>query len=188
MRINFFITSIVLLTTTLSLIIGCYWPVRDNIYEQNEIVLKEGMSVTATNSLFGTMIITAGKGLERSYTWAGDTRTVTMWPRKDRWHGSLGIYYPGPGPHWKEHDRITRGVLNEGYQNFNSMESLLEYIQKYEDRGTLTYNDSGLFVSWHKTLGAGGTLYVTVWQFMINGHPPIKIPGSQNDQLIITTN
>ncbi len=176
-----------LFVLTLFLIAGCHWSTRNNIYDYNEIVMMDGMSITASNLLFGTITVTANKGLVRSYTWAGDTRTVTMWPRKERWYGSLGIYYPGPGPHWKEHDGVTRAILNEGYQDFNSMESLLEYIQRYKDRGTITYNDNGLFLSWHKTTGAGGTLYVTVWQFMINGNIPNKIPGSQNDKLRVAT-
>ena len=41
------------------------------------------------------MTITCGKGLERSYTWDRDTRTLAMWPRKTHWYGSLGMYNPG---------------------------------------------------------------------------------------------
>ncbi len=173
----------VLLIILLPMIAGCYFSTNNKIYDFNEVVITEGMSITAQNLLYGTIIITAGKGLERSYTWAGDTRTVIMWPRKERWYGSLGIYYPGPGRHWREHDGITRAVLNEGQQNFDSLDALLEYIKSYNNPGAITYNDNGLFVSWHKKSGAGGTLTVTVWQFLISGKFPTKIPGSLNDNI-----
>jgi len=151
---------------------------------ENEIVMPEGMKITAINQ-HGTMIITAGKGLERSYTWAGDTRSVIMWPRKERWGGSYGIYYPGPGNHWKEHDGITRAVVEEGQLNFKSQEDFLCYISKYREKGSYVYNDNGLFVGWVKSSGAGGTLSVRVWQFFINGIKPKKLPGSQNDKIIM---
>ena len=150
----------------------------------NEVLMTEGMKITATNR-YGTITITAGKGLERSYTWAGDTRSVIMWPRKERWDGSLGIYYPGPGNHWKEHDGITRAVVEEGQLHFQSEKDALAFVSRYGDKGCYVYNDNGLFVAWVKSSGAGGTLSVQVWQFLINGEKPKKLPGSQNDKIIV---
>ena len=45
-----------------------------DITNQCEAVMVEGMSISFTNS-HGSMTVTAGKGFERRYTWAGDTRT-----------------------------------------------------------------------------------------------------------------
>ena len=151
---------------------------------ENEVVMTEGMKISASNG-YGTLTVTAGKGLERSYTWAGDTRSVMMWPRKERWNGSLGIYFPGEGNHWKEHDGITRAVLEEGQLNFKSQDDLVSYIARYGDRRSYVYNDNGLFVSWNKFPGAGGTLSVLVWQFYINGEKPTRIAGSQNEKIIV---
>lgn len=172
-----------LLFTCILFLVGCATPPSNHLTTYNELVMTEGMSITAENSLYGTITITAGKGFERSYTWAGDTRSLVMWPRKERWNGSLGIYYPGPGSHWKEHDGITRAVVEEGQKNFSSLEALMKYVKKYSNHGEITYADNGLFVSWGKNTGAGGTLQVDVWQLLINGNPPNEIPGSQNDKI-----
>jgi hypothetical protein len=151
---------------------------------QSEVVIAPGMSVTVENAN-GQLIITAGQNLQRSFTWAGDTRSVIMVPRKERWNGSLGIYYPGDGSHWKEHDGITRAVLEEGILHFSSIDSILAYIARYEDKEKITYNDNGLFIAWGKSRGAGGTMNVQLWQFLINGKPPNGVPGSHNNKIRI---
>ena len=68
------------------------------ISKKNEIVMAPGSRLTATTPV-GRIVINAGEGLRRSYTWDGATRSVEMWPRDKRWYGSLGIYYPGPEWH-----------------------------------------------------------------------------------------
>lgn len=163
---------------------GCAAIISNNEVISNELVMSEGMSITAENR-YGSLTITAGKGFERFYTWAGDTRSVVMWPRKKRWNGSLGIYYPGPGNHWKEHDGITRLVAEEGQLHFDSLTDLTSFINRYEDDGSFVYSDDGLFVSWIKMPAAGGTLHVQVWQFFVNGIKPKKIPGSRNDKILV---
>ena len=148
----------------------------------NETVMIPGMSIAVEN-VNGRLIITAGKNYLRSFTWAGGTRSIIAWPRKERWNGSLGIYYPGEGNNWKEHDGITRLVFEEGILNFNSLDSLLKYLTRYEDKSKVAYNDSGLFVFWDKNKGAGGTLNVILWQLVINGKKPSRLPGSHNEKI-----
>jgi len=160
---------------------GCHAQIPD-VPSRNEIVMSEGMKISVTNKN-GTMDITAGKGLQRFYTWAGDTRSVIMWPREERWRGSLGIYFPGQGNHWKEHDGITRAVVEEGQQHFKSVEDAIEFLRDTE--GYWVYRDDGLAVGWAKYEGAGGTLGVDVWQIYINGQKPTKLPGSQNDKITV---
>ncbi len=157
---------------------------KDN-YSQNEIVMTPGMTITVNDSN-GDFLITAETLYKRSFSWAGGKRDVIMWPRESRWYGSFGIYYPGSGNHWEEHDGITRAVLDEGILHFNSMDDLLKYISRYRDPTGITYNDHGLFVSWSKSAGAGGTLRVMVWQFLINGKAPAGIPGSQNKNITVS--
>jgi len=150
----------------------------------NEIVLTPGMSITAEN-INGIIIIQAENNYHRSFTWMGGTRSLEMLPRRERWNGSFGLYFPGRGNHWKEHDGTTRAVVDEGILNFESLTGILEYIDRYEDRNSLVYNDAGLFVYWDKSPGAGGTLNVQVWQFLIKGDKPNGIPGSENAKLTI---
>ena len=133
---------------------------------KNEIVMNKGMKITATTHE-GTIIVTAGKGLKRSYTWEGETRSVVMWPRRQRWYGSMGIYYPGPGNHWKEHNGITRGVVEEGQQHFDTTEEFLEWLKLPYQRNCVYRND-GLVVCYSKILKRR-QLNVAVWQIFIGG-------------------
>jgi len=148
----------------------------------NEIVMPEGMTITAETE-HGKITIVAGTGFERSYTWGGGTRSVTMLPRKKRWLGSLGLYFPGEGNHWKEHNEITRGVLEEGYQNFGSIDETHEWITKKVHWGAV-YRDDGLLVNFHKSKGAGGALHVGVWQILVDEQKPRSLAGSENAKLI----
>jgi hypothetical protein len=55
----------------------------------NEIVMPANATIEATTPE-GKIIIKSGKGLKRYYSWDGATRSVVMWPRMERWYGSLG--------------------------------------------------------------------------------------------------
>lgn len=51
------------------------------------------------------------------------------------------------------------------------------------------YTDDGLYVSVKKAEGpgSGGTLYVTIYRFQVNGEPVHNLPGSSNDRIQIFT-
>src|SRR6266700_5758620 len=51
----------------------------------NEMVMSPGMSITASTRE-GIIKIAAGEDFKRSYTWDGETRSVTLWPR---WSGGM---------------------------------------------------------------------------------------------------
>lgn len=173
-----------LLVLIITLLVSCTSNEVPEVPPQNEIVLSEGMAITATNDI-GTIEIKAGKGLERSYTWNGATRSVIMWPRKERWQGKFGIYYPGPGNHWKKHDGITRGVLEESQINFPSVEKALEFIHHPSRADHTVYTNDGLVVSYEKLEGAGGTLAVGVFQVLINRKKPKQLKGSKEGAIKI---
>jgi len=163
------------------IVTGCFTSHIPEVPAQNEIVMKKGMKISATNN-YGTMTITAGKGMQRSFTWAGGTRTIIMMPRKERWYGRFGIMNPGYEK-WEEHDGMTRPVVEEGQLHFNSEEKMLSFIASYSDKDSIVYNDNGLFIAWVKSSGGGGTLSVQLWQFYIQGKKPVKIPGSKNERI-----
>ncbi len=129
------------------------------------------------------MTVTAGKGLKRSYTWEGETRSVEMWPRRERWYGSLGLYFPGPGNHWKPHNGIARGVVEEGQQHFKTVDEALKWIAE-QKWWPLVYRSDGLLVGWGKNLSRQ-QLNVDVWQIVIDGKKPTKLPGSHDDKIIV---
>src|SRR5262245_37792379 len=139
------------------------------IPKENEVVMTPGMRISATTTA-GKLTITAGKGLKRSYTWDGATRSVEMIPRAQRWFGSLGIYYPGPGEHWENHAGITRAVVDEGQHHFDTEEAAMKWIgeQKWEP---YVWRDDGLMVGWSKTLPRK-QLSAEVWQIYIQGKKP----------------
>ncbi len=149
----------------------------------NEMVMSPGMSITASTRE-GIITIAAGEGFKRSYTWDGETRSVTLWPRWERWYGSLGAYYPGPGQHWRNNHGITRGVLDEGQQHFQTIEEALKWIGLAEQAGCI-YRDDGLMVCWGRVL-ARKQLNVEVWQIMIAGKKPRSLPGSKNDAVSVS--
>lgn len=151
---------------------------------QSEVAMAPGTVVTAVTPS-GTMKIAAGKGLGRSYTWAGGTRAVEMWPRAKRWNGSLGLYYPGVGDHWRNHDGITRGVVQEGQQHFDSVEQASAWIAEQKRGIPLVYRDDGLVVGW-STVPERRQLNVDVWQILIGGKKPTELPGSENGSIVVT--
>ncbi len=151
---------------------------------ETEIVMEPGTRITATTPN-GTIVITAGKGLERSYTWENDTRSVKMMARKERWLGSRGLYFPGSGEHWRDHNGITRGVLEEGQQHFMTDADALRWIadQKWQP---YVWRDDGLMVGWSKS-HERNQLNVSVWQIIVAGKKPDKLNGSNNDKISIET-
>lgn len=151
---------------------------------RNEIVMTPGTRITATTSE-GTISITAVDGLTRSYTWEGATRSVEMEPRRERWYGSLGLYFPGPGDHWVEHHGITRGVVEEGQQHFKSVDEAMAWLK---DRSWMpfVYRDDGLVVGWGKVLPRR-QLNVEVWQILVDGKKPDRLPGSRNGAIVVDT-
>ena len=91
--LKIFLTAFLVLFSILS----CYATIPA-VPRKNEIVMSEGMKIKVVNNA-GILTITAGRGLQRFYMWNDGTRSVIMWPREERWRGSLGLYFPGPGNH-----------------------------------------------------------------------------------------
>jgi len=148
----------------------------------NEIVMAPGSTITVTSEI-GTLSVTAGNGLKRCYTWEAATRCVEMEPRDERWYGSLGLYFPGPGDHWEEHNGITRAVTEEGQQDFKTVDDALKWVQE-QKYPKLVYRNDGLVMGWGKVLPRR-QLNVSVWQILIDGKKPSALPGAQ-DSLIVT--
>jgi hypothetical protein len=142
-----------------------------------EVAMTNGMRITA-HTPSGTIAITAGPGRKRSYTWEGATRSVVMDARSERWYGSLGLYYPGPGDHWKPHQGITRGVVDEGQQHFKTIAEAMRWIREHRYL-PLVYRNDGLAVGWSKT-PERQQLNVEVWQIYVGGKKPHRLPGAQD--------
>ena len=149
-----------------------------------EVVLSPGMKITATTSV-GTIAVTAADELTRSYTWDGATRSVEMEPQKSRTFGSLGLFFDGAVVHWREHHGIARCSTQEGQQDFKTVEEVMRWI-KEPDRLYPVYRNDGLMVGWYKDLPRK-MLCVHVWQILVNGKKPTRLPGSQDDKIVVET-
>lgn len=143
---------------------------------RNEVALASGTEVVA-NTPDGKIVITAGPGLLRTYSWNGATRWVVMTPRQERWAGSLGLYYEGTPPGWAPYQGLTRVELAEGERHFENMDDALIWMQIR--RLHFVYTKEGLVVGWRR-LPSEHTLQVEVWQFFINGEKPSYLPGAQD--------
>lgn len=160
---------------------GMAWP---SITGPTETVMTPGMRIVAKTSE-GEIVIDAGRGYARSYTWDGATRSVELIPRKARWYGGLGIYYPGPGQHWKPNKGITRGVLEEGILWFKDLNGFWAWIREARTQRDYIYSKDGLVVGWRKVLERK-QLNVDVWQIMIAGQKPEDLPDNNDTQIEVT--
>jgi len=156
-----------------------------HFYGKNEIAMVPGMRITAKTKV-GTITVTALDALTRTYTWEGATRSLGMYPRNERWYGSLGLYFPGPGDHWEEHNGITRAVVEEGQRQFKSIDEFQRFV-KERQYITYVYRNDGLMVGWKKVLERR-QLNVEVWQIVINGQKPKKLPGANDAAIAVSKN
>ena len=92
---------------------------------------------------------------------------------------------PRPGEHWREHHGITRCVTEEGQQHFKTVEEAMKWI-KDANWMPFVYRDDGLMVGWDKKLSRK-QLSVEVWQILIDGKKPKRLPGSQDDKIVVET-
>lgn len=180
------ICSLALLTSGCRMMEKMMWrPGSFTIDPETEVVMTRGMKIAATNRN-GTIEIEAGRDSRRKYTWDGATREVLLVVRKARWYGSLGLYSPGSGISgtFSPHNGISRAVVEEGQQHFETIKDALKWLnQPYQQRtGDTKYTNSGLVVRWSKS-PSRRQLNVDVWQIYINGKKPTHLPGA-NDAAI----
>jgi hypothetical protein len=148
---------------------------------ENEVVMTPGMEITA-DTPSGEIKVTAGNGLKRSYTWDGETRSVEMRTRKRKEGRDMGIYFPGPGEHWKENHGVTRGVLQEGRLNFNSEEAALKWLSEKPAFIPRVYRRDGLSV-WFAKAPSRRQINVDVFQVYIGNSKPKQLPGAQDENI-----
>jgi len=161
---------------------GMSWP-SDHTWP--EMVMTPGMVISAQTPQ-GDITIRAAKDYERFYTWDGATRAAKLWPRITRWLGHMGAYYPGPGNHWKTNHGITRGVLEEGILWFKTTDDALRWINRRSSMGlACVFTDDGLLVTFGR-VPERKQLNVEVWQVMVGGEKPHRLPGSQNNLISVT--
>jgi hypothetical protein len=103
-----------------------------------------------------------------------------MEPRTERWQGSLGIYWPGPGFHWEECEGVARAVVEEGQQHFDTVRAALEWLKERGDWMPHVYRNDGLVVGWRTVVPDRKQLNVEVWQLLVAGRKPTALEGADD--------
>ena len=156
---------------------GCSFASSDS----NEVVMCPGSRIDTEVGGQAVSII-ALNTLRREFVakGAGVDVTVEMWPRRERWDGSLGLYVPtGFGS--------IHVVAEEGLQHFDSMTEVQTWLAWNRQLMPLSYTSNGLVVGWkYRTRPAGissgppAALSVEVWQILIRGSKPDELAGAED--------
>ena len=147
-----------------------------------ESVLPAGASIRA-RTREGEVEYVADTGFGRSITWKGATRTVQMIPRPERWNGSLGLYFPGSGNHWKPHEGITRATVEEKQIHLDSLEEFESWLKSSGQ--DFVHRNDGLLVAFSLHPGRK-QLSLDVVQVYIAGQRPKELPGASDDAISCT--
>jgi hypothetical protein len=142
-----------------------------------EIVMNPGSEIVARTP-WGVITIRAGERFARTYVWGKCERSLTMWPRSERWYGSLGLYWPGDGFHWRECEGVARAVVEEGQQHFDNVASALEWLRTRGKWMPFAYRNDGLVVGWRTVVPDRKQLNVDVWQLLVAGQKPMALEGA----------
>jgi hypothetical protein len=156
---------------------------------QQETVMQENDEFEAQTSL-GLLQIHAGAENLRTYTWdqASCQRSAELWPRSSRWNGSYGLYFPGPGNHWRDCKGISRGVLEEGQLHFATTAKAVLWLQNEKIRcsnsGLISceqlHSADGLFLQFGM-IPSRHQLNVRLFQILIHGEKPNGLPASSSN-------
>jgi hypothetical protein len=173
-------------------LIGCASCVSNskikNHADTKETVLKAGMTLCATSD-DEKICIFAEDEFKRLIYWDGLSNSITLVPRKERWHGKLGLVSPKPPKNlWTNKNGVTRVLIQEAQIKIKSAEKVTKGLN-LPGRGdgyNVVYNDDGLLIIWKKSvLPDHNVLDLMLFQIISNGEKPNSLPGSQNDKIVL---
>ena len=152
-----------------------------------EIVMSDGMEICAADNNDYICVIAVGN-TKRTIKWDGEEHSINLIPRKKRWHGNLGLITPKPPMNiWSTRKGLMRVLIEECQINYDNVENAVKRLPFYQEDGiNVAYNDSGLLIMWRKTVWPDEQLLdLSIFQININGEKPHKLPGSQNDKVVV---
>ena len=158
--------------------------------EPKEVVLKPGQSIQFENENGSGFIRYISKNKRRyeitksQYGIArGLQKTIKMIIRKNRFWGKRGLY----GPTTFLGFEISFGqrlVVSEAEKYFNSLEAALNYLKVGENPSRWVHNDEGYVLGYFETPHRN-QVNVTLYRYYIDGKPALKMPGYDNEKLLI---
>ena len=156
---------------------------KNELLVYTEVVLKPGMTVTATNP-HGTVIIKAGEGTTRIFSGENWEKKRNLIPRRERWYGSLGLYDPAASS-----SPYGRLLVDEGRLYFPSVSEALRYLYPGSDGFKPVYTNSGLVFGYDvETFGERmePTRSIQLWQIYVNGKRPTSMPGADDSAINVS--
>ena len=158
---------VVVVVIAVTLLAGCSPAGRDT-------VMSPGMRITATND-HGTIAITAGDGLHRTYAWDGNSRSIELTPRRDPHDGLWGAYSTGEEPRSGGETAI---VARESVLRVPREWEFTERLAREPDKRWV-YTHDGLVVGFRRA-PQRNAVEVDVFQLLIGGRRPQRLAGARD--------
>lgn len=173
-----------LMRTVISVVLAALLPI--SAYAGAELVMREGATIEARKENASVMV-TSGKGFERTYEWERCKLKSDMVARKKRWYGSMGIYDAAPsfGLSTGGCSGISRTVVGEGQIHFDDLQFAQKWIERHPKSYKTVWTNDGLLVSWNIVPGRQ-QLSVDVWLMCINGKRPKLLAGSNDSAITVS--
>lgn len=153
-----------------------------------EIVMNDGMKICAMSQNNNKICIISEGNTKRIICIGEEKYSITLIPRTKRWHGKLGLIEPKqPENIFKTDNYTIRLLITEAQIAYSSVESSVQRLPLYKNNGfNLVYNDDGLLIMWKESVAPGNNvLDISIFQILIDGEKPNKLPGSQNQNIIV---
>lgn len=163
------------------------------IPDSNIAVIPPSTTIKAVSGQkhLGVIYITSGKGLLRTISFDGVSRSITLKPRIDEGKRQYLYFFRPPsislGYDWQEHNGIYRCQYYERKMNFPNLKPAMDFIysQTCEPVLSAVYNNQGLLVAWTDKSNRH-ELTIEVYQILINGQKPNSLPNAHDDKLVET--
>jgi len=170
--------------TVISVVVAALLPT--STYAGTELVMREGATIEARKENTSVMV-TSGKGFDRTYEWERCKLKSDMVARKKRWYGSMGIYDAAPsfGLSTGGCSGISRTVVEEGQIHFNDLQFAQKWIERRPKSYKTVWTNDGLLVSWNIVPGRR-QLNVDVWLMCINGKRPKQLVGANDSAVTVS--
>lgn len=149
-----------------------------------EAIMTEGMTISAATS-HGLLVIRAGNGCEREYTWNGEKFKAELTPRTEEWSGHFGLYGPALRPPFPS---VVHMVAQEHPSKYQSEAQFFKHREDGENPDVYeVYNDDGLLLRFIKRVSPTGQIALNVFvsQILINGTKPVQLKGSRNTEISV---
>lgn len=155
-----------------------------------EKVMSDGMKLCATDTNVHICVVADGD-TKRIISLDGEEHSIDLIPRKKRWYGELGLTSPTyPDNIWKTRKGSIRVLMREAQIRYKNLEHTIDKLRfpfAKKDGWRIVYNDQGLLVMWHESIfPVYNTIDISIYQILIDEKKPTYIPGSKNEQIVVT--